>query len=52
MSVLRLDNVRAYYQTSAYGITRNVKAVDGVSLDLRANEVYGIAGESSCERQP
>lgn len=48
MSVLRVENLRAYYQSSLYGITRNVRAVDGVSLDLRANEIYGIAGESSC----
>ncbi|NMB47065.1 MAG: ABC transporter ATP-binding protein [Firmicutes bacterium] len=48
MSVLKAENLQAYYQTSLYGISRNVRAVDGVSVDLRANEVYGIAGESSC----
>ncbi|NLJ23831.1 MAG: ABC transporter ATP-binding protein [Firmicutes bacterium] len=48
MSVLRIQNLQAYYQSTLYGVTRNVKAVDGVSLDLRANEIYGIAGESSC----
>ena len=31
-----------------YGISRTVRAVDGVSFDLFQNEIYGVAGESSC----
>ena len=31
-----------------YGISRTVRAVDGVSLELFPNEIYGVAGESSC----
>jgi peptide/nickel transport system ATP-binding protein len=31
-----------------YGVSRTVKAIDGVSLDLNRNEIYGVAGESSC----
>ena len=48
MTLLRLEDVRAYYRTEAYGISRSVRAVDGVSLALYENEIYGIAGESSC----
>jgi peptide/nickel transport system ATP-binding protein len=31
-----------------YGISRTVRAVDGISFDLFPNEIYGVAGESSC----
>ncbi len=31
-----------------YGISRTVRAVDGVSFELYPNEIYGVAGESSC----
>ena len=43
MNVLRIENIQAYYQSTLYGIARNVRAVDGVSLDLHADEIYGIA---------
>ena len=48
MTLLSVQNLRAYYQTEAYGISRTVRAVDGVSFDLFPNEIYGVAGESSC----
>ncbi len=48
MTLLTVENLRAYYQTEAYGISRSVRAVDGVSFDLLPNEIYGVAGESSC----
>jgi peptide/nickel transport system ATP-binding protein len=48
VTLLSVQNLRAYYQTEAYGISRTVRAVDGVSFDLVPNEIYGIAGESSC----
>lgn len=31
-----------------YGISRTVRAVDDVSLELQPDEIYGVAGESSC----
>ncbi|MBV9673700.1 MAG: ABC transporter ATP-binding protein [Verrucomicrobia bacterium] len=42
--MLRLSDVKAYY------LTRRaiVKAVDGVTLDVRGNEILGVAGESGC----
>jgi peptide/nickel transport system ATP-binding protein len=48
MTLLSVKNLRAYYQTEVYGISRSVRAVDGVSFDLFPNEIYGVAGESSC----
>ncbi len=48
MALLSVENLRAYYRTEVYGISRTVRAVDGVSLELQRNEIYGVAGESSC----
>lgn len=48
MAILSVRDLRAYYRTEAYGISRTVHAVDGVSFDLNPNEIYGVAGESSC----
>ncbi|MGH6923874.1 MAG: ABC transporter ATP-binding protein [Propylenella sp.] len=31
-----------------FGITREVRAVDDITLDVNRNEIYGLAGESSC----
>ncbi len=46
--LLQVNALKAYYTTEMYGISRQVKAIDGVRLDLKKNEIYGIAGESSC----
>ena len=46
--VLRVANLRAYYQTRSFGIEREVRAVDDISLHVDRNEIYGLAGESSC----
>ena len=43
-NVLKLRDVKAYYETPR----AVVKAVDGVTLDVRENEILGIAGESGC----
>ena len=48
MTLLQVDDLRAYYRTEVYGISRSVRAVDGVSFNLQPNEIYGVAGESSC----
>jgi len=48
VALLNVKNLCAYYQTELYGISRTVRAVDGVSFDLFPNEIYGVAGESSC----
>jgi peptide/nickel transport system ATP-binding protein len=48
VTLLSVQNLCAYYRTEIYGISRTVRAVDGVSFDLFPNEIYGVAGESSC----
>jgi peptide/nickel transport system ATP-binding protein len=45
--VLRVTDLKAYYRTRVFGVDREVRAVDGISLDVRRNEIYGLAGESS-----
>lgn len=45
--VLDLRDLRAYYQTRVFGIKREVRAVDNISLHIDRNEIYGLAGESS-----
>jgi peptide/nickel transport system ATP-binding protein len=46
--ILAVENLRAYYQMRYFGIDREVRAVDGITLHVNRNEIYGIAGESSC----
>jgi peptide/nickel transport system ATP-binding protein len=46
--VADIKDLHAYYITEAYGVRRTVRAVDGISIGIRKNEIYGIAGESGC----
>ncbi|MDR1445546.1 MAG: ABC transporter ATP-binding protein [Treponema sp.] len=48
MPFLQVKNLKAYYRTEMYGISRMVRAIDDVSRTLEPNEIYGVAGESSC----
>ncbi|WP_436934339.1 ABC transporter ATP-binding protein [Halovenus marina] len=54
-SVLVADELERYYQSSESmlasllpGRDRKVRAVDGVSLNLREGETFGLVGESGC----
>ena len=47
-TALSVRNLRAYYVTGYFGVRREVRAVDDVTLSVGKNEIYGIAGESSC----
>jgi peptide/nickel transport system ATP-binding protein len=47
-TILRAENLKAYYILDVHGTQKVCRAVDDVNLEIRENEVYGIAGESGC----
>ncbi len=47
-TILRAEQLQAFYVLDMFGTRRVVKAVDMVTLEVYENEVYGIAGESGC----
>ena len=46
-AVLTVQDLKAYYVTRHFGVQREVRAVDGIDFEVRRNEIYGLAGESS-----
>ena len=51
--ILQVDDVRVQFPVkvkdgSLFGKTKQLRAVDGVSFDLRSGETLGIVGESGC----
>ena len=50
-TLLSAQNVTKYYPLKSRGFSRRhgtVKAVDSVSFDVKAKEVFGLVGESGC----
>jgi peptide/nickel transport system ATP-binding protein len=47
-TALSVRDLHAHYRVSHFGIRRDVRAVDGITLAIARNEIYGLAGESSC----
>ena len=49
-TLLKVENLCQYYAVSkgALGKKAYVKAVDGVSFELKEGETLGIVGESGC----
>ncbi|MBU1175893.1 MAG: ABC transporter ATP-binding protein [Alphaproteobacteria bacterium] len=45
--ILTVQGLKAYYLMNYYGISREVRAVDDITMTVKHNEIYGIAGESS-----
>ncbi len=45
--ILKVEGLKAYYQMNYFGVEREVRAVDDITMTIRKGEVYGIAGESS-----
>ena len=46
--IVNVESVSAYYTLGAYGSQKTIRAVEGVNLQIRENEILGIAGESGC----
>jgi peptide/nickel transport system ATP-binding protein len=47
-TILRTEQLKAFYILDMQGTQKIVKAVNEVDLAVQENEVYGIAGESGC----
>ena len=49
-NLLSLQNLQVYYKVGGglFKETKHVKAVDGVSLDIKKGETLGLVGESGC----
>lgn len=47
-TILRTEQLKAFYVLDVFGTQKVVKAVNEVDLNIKENEVYGIAGESGC----
>ncbi|MFZ0547830.1 MAG: ABC transporter ATP-binding protein [Candidatus Promineifilaceae bacterium] len=46
--ILSTEALKAFYVLDLHGTEKVVKAVNEVNLEIRENEIFGIAGESGC----
>ncbi len=47
-TILRTEQLKAFYILEMHGTQKIVKAVNDVDMTIYENEIYGIAGESGC----
>jgi peptide/nickel transport system ATP-binding protein len=47
-TILRTEQLKAFYLLEVHGTQKIVQAVNDVDLTIYENEIYGIAGESGC----
>jgi peptide/nickel transport system ATP-binding protein len=47
-TILRTEQLKAFYLLEMHGTQKIVKAVNEVNLTIYEDEIYGIAGESGC----
>lgn len=47
-TILKAEGLKSFYLLDVHGTQKVVKAVNKVDIEIRKNEVYGIAGESGC----
>ena len=47
-TILRTENLKAFYVLEMRGTQKIIKAVNDVEMRIYENEIYGIAGESGC----
>ena len=49
-TLLRVEDLKIYYPVAGIGFGKKefVKAVDGVTFEVKKGEVFGIVGESGC----
>ena len=46
--ILTARQLKTFYILDVHGTQKTVKAVNEIDLEIRENEIYGIAGESGC----
>lgn len=48
MSLLKVESLRKYYSMGLIRKRYTIKALDGVSFDIKTGEIFGVIGESGC----